>query len=81
MQPSSMLWATPRTALPGPAVKTTRRSLPPRGTNRAVGGIRAWVEIPAAGPPHCDITPVAGLATNLQQRQGWEMAWDRKTRA
>ena len=36
----------------GPAVETNSPSLSPRGAENAVGGIRAWGEIRAAGPTH-----------------------------
>jgi hypothetical protein len=36
----------------GPAVKTNSPSLSPRGAEHAVGSIRAWGEIRAAGPTH-----------------------------
>ena len=36
----------------GPAVKTSNPRLSPRDAQRAVGGIRAWGRIPAAGPAH-----------------------------
>lgn len=41
---------TPVEQYAGPAVKTTNPSLAPRGAERAVGGIRARGENPAAGP-------------------------------
>ena len=40
---------TPVEQYAGPAVKTSNPSLAPRGAERAVGGIRAWGENPAAG--------------------------------
>jgi hypothetical protein len=36
----------------GPAVKPVTQTSSPRGAERAVGGIRAWGEIRAAGPAH-----------------------------
>ena len=43
---------TPAEQYAGPAVKTSNPSVAPRGAERAVGGIRAWGENPAAGPAH-----------------------------
>lgn len=43
---------TPVEQYAGPAVKTSNPGLAPRGAERAVGGIRAWGENPAAGPAH-----------------------------
>ena len=43
---------TPVEQYTGPAVKTSNPGLAPRGAERAVGGIRAWGENPAAGPAH-----------------------------
>jgi hypothetical protein len=39
-------WVTPVEHKAGPAVKTSSPCLPPRDTERAVGGIRAWGENP-----------------------------------
>ena len=45
-------WVTPAEQDTGPAVKTSNPRLSPRDAQRAVGGIRAWGRIPAAGPAH-----------------------------
>ena len=49
----------------GPAVKTSNPRLPPRGANRAVGGIRARAENPGRRASSVfDSTPIAGACVD-----------------
>lgn len=58
----------------GPAVKTSSPCLPPRDAQCAVGGIRAWGEIPAAGPANFDCTPIWSVCVRGPQMFGADVS-------
>jgi hypothetical protein len=59
------LWGDAIDRLASPAVKTSNPGLPPRDALCAVGGIRAWGEIPAAGPARLR------LYSHLERLHAW----------